>query len=65
MERRTKEMTSIYAVKNPRTKQIKSRAVLNPRDSIVTAKDSLQTVGASLIFNKTSTKKEFGMAAIE
>ena len=41
MERRTKEMTNIYAVKNPRTKQVKSRAVLNPRDSMVTAKESL------------------------
>ena len=58
-------MTSVYAVKNPRTKQIKSRAVLNPRDSLVTAKESLQTVGASLVFNKTSTKREFGMAAAE
>ena len=51
MEQRTKDVTNIYAVKNPRTKQAKTRAGLYPRDSIVTAKESLQTVGRSLIFN--------------
>ena len=31
------------------------------RESLVTAKQSLQSVGHSVLFNKTSTKKEFGM----
>ena len=64
MDRRQREMTSIYAVKNPRTKQAArtSKAAFNVRESMVTAKESLQTVpqreedrlkfvGQSMIFN--------------